>query len=249
MLRFGELFQTGISLFMIGYLEVAHDVDSLFYAIGLTLLPFGLGLGAILFMSVVLGFITAVPKIGGILCMFVGGFLMLTNLEPGLGWFGFTVVSASAAIFDMLIRVAMMMVVAKLMGVLEAYSATPPRSSGERLGMTKMQIIATVIIWALGAGLLRNDLGGAAVPDVPGGGAAGRGAEGREGRRTRGRRRRQRSRPCEVRQLRDPVGCASAHLARTSDAHEARPTGPTTPLANDRSSFSTISSTCALLQI
>ncbi len=148
-LRFGELFQTGISLFMVGYLEVALTM-TLFYSVALTLLPFGLGLGAILFMSVVLGFITAIPKIGGILCMFVGGFLMLTNLEVGLGWFGFTVVSFGG-IFDMLIRLGMMLVIAKLMGVLEAYSYTP-EIIGQRLGMTKMQIIATVLIWALGLG-------------------------------------------------------------------------------------------------
>ena len=148
-LRFGELFQTGISLFMIGYLEVALTM-TLFYAIAMTVLPFGLGLGAIVFMAIVLGFITAIPKIGGLLCMFVGGFLMLTNLDPGLGWLGFSVLSFGA-IPDMLIRLAMMLVTAKLMGVLEAYSYTP-EIIGQRLGMTKMQIIATVLVWALGAG-------------------------------------------------------------------------------------------------
>lgn len=148
-LRFGELFQTGISLFMIGYLEVALTL-TLFYVIAMTVLPFGLGIGAILFMSIVLGFITAIPKIGGILCMFVGGFLMLTNLNPGLGWFGFTVITFGA-IPDMLIRLVLMLITAKLMGVLEAYSYTP-EIIGQRLGMTKMQIIATVLVWALGAG-------------------------------------------------------------------------------------------------
>ena len=148
-LRFGELFQTGISLFMIGYLEVAFTL-TLFYLVAMTLLPFGLGLGAILFMSVVLGFITAIPKIGGLLCMFVGAALMLTNLDPGLGWFGWTVISFGG-VLDMLIRLALMMVIAKLFGVLEAYSYTP-EIIGERLGMTKMQIIATVLIWAVGAG-------------------------------------------------------------------------------------------------
>lgn len=148
-LRFGELFQTGISLFMIGYLEVALTL-TLFYAVTMTVLPFGLGLGAILFMAIVLGFVTAIPKIGGLLCMFIGGVLMLTNLEPGLGWFGYSAVSFGG-IIDMLIRLVMMLIIAKLMGVLEAYSYTP-EIIGERLGMTKMQIIATVLIWALGAG-------------------------------------------------------------------------------------------------
>lgn len=148
-LRFGELFQTGVSLFMIGYLEVAFTL-TFFYLVAMIVLPLGLSLGAILFMSVVLGFITAIPKIGGLLCMFVGAALMLTNLHPGLGWFGWSVVSFGGVV-DMLIRLALMMVLAKLMGVLEAYSYTP-EIIGERLGMTKMQIIATVLIWAVGAG-------------------------------------------------------------------------------------------------
>ena len=45
----------------------------------------------------------------------------------------------------------MMLVVAKLYGLLEAYNYTP-EIVGARLGMTKMQIIATVLVWALGAG-------------------------------------------------------------------------------------------------
>ena len=75
---------------------------------------------------------------------------MLTNIEPGLGWFGWTVVSFGAVI-DLLIRLALMLALAKLLGVLEAYSYTP-EIIGERLGMTKMQIIATILIWAIGAG-------------------------------------------------------------------------------------------------
>ncbi len=51
----------------------------------------------------------------------------------------------------MLIRLVLMLIIAKLMGVLEAYSYTP-EIIGQRLGMTKLQIIATVLVWALGAG-------------------------------------------------------------------------------------------------
>jgi len=50
-----------------------------------------------------------------------------------------------------IIRTAIMMVIAKLMGFLEAYNFTP-EIIGARLGMTKVQIIAVILIWAVGAG-------------------------------------------------------------------------------------------------
>lgn len=149
-LRFGELFQSGISLFMIGYLEVALTL-ALLFAIAMTVLPLGLGIATIVFMSLMLGFMTAVPKIGGILGMAVALLLMITNLEPGLGWFGYTVVSFGLWA-DMLIRATLMMAAAKLFGLMEAYNYTP-EIIGRKLGMTKMQIIATVVIWAVGAGI------------------------------------------------------------------------------------------------
>lgn len=148
-LRYGELFQSGVSLFMIGYLEVALTISFLF-CIALVVMPFGLSLGAILFISVMMGFITAVPKIGGLVGMALGAVLMLTNIAPGLGWFGFKVMSFGI-IFDVLIRTTMMLVLAKLLGLLEAYNYTP-EIIGQRLGLTKMQIIATIIVWAVGAG-------------------------------------------------------------------------------------------------
>jgi predicted PurR-regulated permease PerM len=148
-LRYGELFQEGISLFMIGYLEVAVTL-SFIYVIGMVALPLGLGFGTILFMAVVLGFVTAIPKIGGLLSMFLAFFLMFTNIQPGLGWFGYDVVSFGWG-WDVVIRTAIMMVIAKLMGFLEAYNFTP-EIIGARLGMTKVQIIAVILIWAVGAG-------------------------------------------------------------------------------------------------
>ena len=148
-LRYGELFQEGISLFMIGYLEVAITL-SFIYVIAMVALPLGLGFGTILFMAFVLGFVTAVPKIGGLLSMFLAFFLMCTNIDPGLGWFGYDIVSFGWG-WDVVIRTAIMMVIAKLMGFLEAYNFTPD-IIGARLGMTKVQIIATILIWAVGAG-------------------------------------------------------------------------------------------------
>ena len=148
-LRYGELYQDGVSLFLIGYLEVALTL-SLLYMLAMIVMPLSLGLGAIIFMGFVLGFSTAVPKIGGIIAMAISFLLMITNLTPGIGWFGWTMVSFGLWI-DVLIRTALLMVISKLMGLLEAYSYTPD-IIGARLGMTKLQIIATILIWAIGAG-------------------------------------------------------------------------------------------------
>lgn len=148
-LRYCELFQTGVSLFMIGYLEVAATL-TLFYGLTMLVLPLGLGIASILFMAAVLGFVTAIPKIGGMLGMAVATLLMITNLEAGLGWFGFTIVSFGTAV-DILIRAGLLVSAAKIFGLMEAYNYTPD-IIGEKLGMTKMQIIATVLIWAVGAG-------------------------------------------------------------------------------------------------
>ena len=148
-LRYGELYQEGVSLFMIGYLEVGLTL-SVLYVLSMIVLPLGLGLGTILFFAVVLGFVTAIPKIGGILSMALAFFLMLTSIQPGLGWFGYEVVSFGWG-WDVVIRTVAMMVVAKMMGFLEAYNYTP-EIIGARLGMTKVQIIATILVWAVGAG-------------------------------------------------------------------------------------------------
>ena len=148
-LRYGELFQEGISLFMIGYLEVAVTLSFIF-VIAMVVLPLGLGFGTILFMAVLLGFVTAVPKIGGVLAMLLAFFLMCTNIDPGLGWFGYDIISFGWG-WDVVIRTVIMMVIAKLTGFLEAYNFTP-EIIGARLGMTKVQIIATILIWAVGAG-------------------------------------------------------------------------------------------------
>ena len=148
-LRFGELYQDGVSLFMIGYLEVAATL-SLLYIAAMIVAPLGLGIGAILFMGVVLGFITAIPKIGGFGGMAIAFLLMITNIKAGLGWFGYDVVSFGWAA-DTAIRTGLLLAIAKVMGLLEAYSYTP-EVIGRKLGMTKMQIIGTIMIWAVGAG-------------------------------------------------------------------------------------------------
>lgn len=148
-LRFGELYQSGISLFMIGYLEVALTL-SLLYALAMLVLPLGLSLGAVVFVGLVLGFVTAIPKIGGLGGLAIAFLLMITNIEAGLGWFGYSVVSFGWAA-DTLIRTALLMAVSKVMGLLEAYNYTP-EIVGRKLGLTKVQIIATILIWAIGSG-------------------------------------------------------------------------------------------------
>lgn len=148
-LRYGELYQEGVSLFLIGYLEVAVTL-SLIYIFAMIVLPLNLGIGAIIFMGFVLGFLTAIPKIGGIFAMIVAFLLMVTQLTPGIGWFGYTLFSFGLVV-DVIIRTTVLMIISKLMGLLEAYSYTPD-IIGQRLGMTKMQIIATILIWAIGAG-------------------------------------------------------------------------------------------------
>jgi len=148
-LRFGELYQSGVSLFMIGYLEVALTLSAL-YALAMLVLPVGLSVGAIVFVGIVLGFVTAIPKIGGLGAMAIAFILMITNIEPGLGWFGYSVVSFGWAM-DTAIRTAIMLAVSKVMGLLEAYNYTP-EIVGEKLGMTKLQIIAVILIWAVGVG-------------------------------------------------------------------------------------------------
>ncbi|MEM1343277.1 MAG: hypothetical protein AAGI34_01705 [Pseudomonadota bacterium] len=182
-LRFGEHYQTGVSLFMIGYLEVAATL-SLIYGLAMVVLPLGLSVGAIVFIAIVLGFITAIPKIGSLLAMVVAVLLMGTNIEAGLGWFGYTVLSLGTGL-DVLVRTGLLVGLAKILGLLEAYSYTP-EIVGAKLGMTKMQIIATVMIWAVGAGffgmiwgilisltfqaalrLAEEDAARAALPDEP----------------------------------------------------------------------------------
>ena len=148
-LRFGELYQSGVSLFMIGYLEVALTL-SLLYAAAMLLLPLGLSLGAIVFVGFLLGFVTAIPKIGGLGAIAIAFVLMITNIQAGLGWFGFSVISFGWAL-DTVIRTALLLAVAKVMGLLEAYNYTP-EIVGEKLGMTKLQIIAVILIWAVGVG-------------------------------------------------------------------------------------------------
>jgi len=148
-LRFGELFQSGISLFMIGYLEVGATLSFLYF-VSMLILPTGLGIGAILFVALILGFVTAIPKIGSFLGMAFAAVLMGTNIEPGLGWFGYQVISFGTA-WDVLIRTVLLVGLTKILGLLEAYNYTPG-ILGARLGLTKMQIICTIVIWAVGTG-------------------------------------------------------------------------------------------------
>lgn len=149
LIRFFELFQLGLSTLLIGFLEVAATL-SLIYVFATIIFPFNLSLGAIILISLTLGFITAVWKIGGAFAMVVGAGLLIMDFHEGLGWFGFTVVSIG--IFgDVLIKVIAITLIAKVLGFFEAYNYTPV-IIGAKLRLTKMTMVFTILVWALGGG-------------------------------------------------------------------------------------------------
>lgn len=149
--RWGELFQEAIGLFMVGYLEVGMRLSALFFVAMFIVAPLGIGFGATLFIAVLLGFVTAIPKIGGFVGLFLAVILMAMNLEPGLGWFGFHMFSTGSVGGDVVVRIIFLAVIAKVMGLFEAYRFTPA-IIGDRLGLTKLLIVATVVMAAKAGG-------------------------------------------------------------------------------------------------
>ena len=149
--RWGELFTESIGLFMVGYLEVGLRLTWLFFLASFVIAPLGLGLGTALFLSLLLGYVTAIPKIGGFISVILGPLLVATILEPGLGWFGFTLFSTGSTGGDVLARIVMLGIIAKLMGLFEAYRFTPT-IVGDRLGLTKFIIVATIVMAAKAGG-------------------------------------------------------------------------------------------------
>lgn len=148
-IRYCELFQEGLSVLMIGFLEVAMTLSAIYFVL-MALFPFNMSLGALLLISLTLGFITAVPKAGGMVAMAVAFVIMVMNFKAGLGWFGFEVLSFGV-ILDVAIRTFVLLAIAKVMGLLESYNYTP-KIIGAKLNLTKMQMVATILIWALGTG-------------------------------------------------------------------------------------------------
>lgn len=148
-LRFLELYQDGLSLLMIGFLEVFVTLTAL-YVIAMVIFPFNLSFGAILLIAIMLGAITAIWKIGGMIAMGLGAFLIVLNFEAGLSWFGLGYMSFGF-FPDILIKVTAILIISKALGLLEAYNFTPS-VIGKKLNLTKMQMVATILIWALGSG-------------------------------------------------------------------------------------------------
>lgn len=148
-LRFLELYQEGLSVLMIGFLEVFLTL-SVIYGIAMVLFPFNLSLGAIILIALTLGAITAVWKIGGAIAMVVGALLVILNFEAGLSWFGFGYFSIGF-FADILIKVVAIVLISKVLGLLEAYNYTPA-IIGKKLNLTKLQMVSTILIWALGSG-------------------------------------------------------------------------------------------------
>mgnify|MGYP001627761253 CR=1 FL=1 len=150
-LRWGELFQEAIGLFMVGYLEVGLRLSALFFLAIFVLTPLGIGFGAALFVSILLGFVTAIPKIGGFVGLLLAVVLMGLNLEPGLGWFGIEMFTTGSVGGDVVVRIVLLAAIAKVMGLFEAYRFTP-EIIGDRLGLTKLLIVATVLMAAKAGG-------------------------------------------------------------------------------------------------
>lgn len=148
-LRFLELYQDGLSVLMIGFLEVFATLTVLYIA-AMVIFPFNLSFGAILLIALTLGAITAVWKIGGAIAMVVGALLILLNFEAGLSWFGLGYFSFGF-FPDILIKVTAILIISKVLGLLEAYNFTPS-VIGKKLNLTKMQMVSTILIWALGSG-------------------------------------------------------------------------------------------------
>lgn len=149
-LRGGELVQEMIGQFMVGYLEVALRLMTLFFVIIYLLLPSSLGFLAAAGIAIFLGLVTAIPKIGGIVGMVLGFVLMALNLQTGFGWFGYELLSTNSAWLDTFVRMVMLGAVAKVLGLFEAYKFTP-EIVGKKIGLDKIQIVFIVVMYAIGS--------------------------------------------------------------------------------------------------
>jgi hypothetical protein len=140
-----------LSTVLVGYIEVGIAL-SIYYFLMLTILPFNFGIGFILLISVLFGFITAVWKIGGIATKIISPFLILLYFQDGFGYFGYEFFSINLGV-DLLLKAFVMFAIAFFGGYLEAYEYTPEKV-GEKLQMTKMEMVMTILVWAIGAGAM-----------------------------------------------------------------------------------------------
>lgn len=147
-LRFGELYQEGLSILMIGFLEVSLTL-AVIYVVLLSIFPFNLSVGAVLFIALLLGFVTAVWKVGGLIAMALSALFILLNFEAGFSWFGFGYISLGLYT-DLGIKAFFIVFFSKVVGLFEAYSFTP-KIIGEKLQLTKLQMVSTILIWAIGS--------------------------------------------------------------------------------------------------
>jgi predicted PurR-regulated permease PerM len=145
--RFGKLYQDALSILILGYIEVAFTL-SIYYFLALIIFPLNLGIGFIIATSLIFGFATAVPKIGGIAIKIISPFVMILYFQDGFGYFGYTFTLGLG--IDLLIKAVVMFAIAFLGGYLEAYEYTPEKI-GKKLGITKMEMVMTILIWAIGA--------------------------------------------------------------------------------------------------
>ena len=148
---FARLYQECLSILLIGYLEVAITL-SIFYFLAMTILPFNLSFGFIVLMSLVFGFLTAIWKVGGIATKIIAPLVIIANFSAGIGYFGWEFFTMGL-FADLLLKAVMMFAIAFVGGALEAYNYTP-EVIGVRLGLTKMQMVMTILTFAIGAGTL-----------------------------------------------------------------------------------------------
>ena len=85
-LNFFAHFQDGLSRLAVGFMRVWGILFG-YYLFGLLVLPVGLGFVGVVSFAVLLGFITAVPKIGGLVATFiVAPVLTLVTINNPIGW-------------------------------------------------------------------------------------------------------------------------------------------------------------------
>ncbi len=145
---FGRFYQVSLSVILVGYIEVAATL-SVYYFLMLLVLPFNLSFGFIVTLALFFGFITAIPKIGGIATKVISIPVTLMLFPEQFGYFGYGFELFNPGV-DLLVKTFVMFAASFFGGYLEAYEYTPEKI-GKKLGITKMEMVMTILIWAIGA--------------------------------------------------------------------------------------------------
>jgi hypothetical protein len=158
-LDLGERIQTMMEQFFVGWVKIAGILLFL-YSLSLTALPLRLSLSQVIFLVVVLGLLTSIFKIGGMVAVAVGTLLILLNLEQGMGWWwlpSYTFSSGSLPI-DTGFKILFIIAAIQSKGLVESYMLTPGIIA-EKLQIPKVFIILAVVPWAIGYHLMGMAIG------------------------------------------------------------------------------------------